>query len=163
MEGNLHGIVSNRTASEVDQDKKLLPVTCKDNDPALFSGVKRFIIHIMLTILILDTTSLYQVFKVPSLISHFVEHKALNHDISFMDFLSMHYWGDDLNDNDDDKDMQLPFKKFEIQHTSFLFTPFSTSFTFKNTTWPVKADYGPHKPQLHYHAALRSLFRPPQV
>ncbi|WAC14013.1 hypothetical protein [Dyadobacter pollutisoli] len=117
----------------------------------------------MLTILILDTTSLYQVFKVPSLISHFVEHKALNHDISFMDFLSMHYWGDDLNDNDDDKDMQLPFKKFEIQHTSFLFTPFSTSFTFKNTLWPVKADYGPHKPQLHYHAALRSLFRPPQV
>ncbi|WP_031527501.1 hypothetical protein [Dyadobacter crusticola] len=125
--------------------------------------MKKLILHFMLTVLILDTTSLYQVFKVPTLIRHYVEHKALNQDISFLDYLSMHYWGDDLNDNDDEKDMQLPFKKFEIQHTSFLFVPFSNTFTFKNTFWPVKADYGPDKPQGHYNAALGSLFRPPRV
>jgi hypothetical protein len=127
------------------------------------SNVKRLVLHILLTIVILDTTSLYQVLKVPSLIRHFTEHKALNHEISFMDFLSMHYWGEDLNDDDDEKDMQLPFKKFEIQHTSFLFVPFTTSFTFKNTDWPIKADYGPDKPQVHYNAALGSLFRPPRA
>ncbi|WP_229208630.1 hypothetical protein [Dyadobacter luticola] len=116
-----------------------------------------------MTIVILDTTSLYQVLKVPSLITHFVEHKALNHEISFMDFLSMHYWGDDLNDDDDEKDMQLPFKKFEIQHTSFLFVPFATSFTFKNPDWPIRADYGPDEPQVHYNASLGALFRPPRA
>jgi hypothetical protein len=120
-------------------------------------------LHIMLWVMILDTTSLYQVFKVPSLISHFVEHKALNNQISFIDFLSMHYWGEDLNDNDDEKDMQLPFKKFEIQHTSFVFIPFTNTFHFKNPEWPVKVDYGPDKPQGHYNAALGSLFRPPRA
>ncbi|WP_215235423.1 hypothetical protein [Dyadobacter linearis] len=125
--------------------------------------MKRLILHIMLTILILDTTSLYQVFKAPTLFRHYIEHKALNQNISFMDFLSMHYWGDDMDDNDDEKDMQLPFKKFEIQHTSFLFVPFSNSFTFKNTYWPIKPDYGPDQPQGHYNAALGSLFRPPRV
>lgn len=113
--------------------------------------------------MILDTTSLYQVFKIPSLIRHFVEHKELNHDITFMDFMSMHYWGEDLDDNDDEKDMQLPFKKFEIHHTTFLFIPVATGFVFKNTFWPIKSDYGPDKPQVYYHAALGSLFRPPQV
>ncbi|MCE6989629.1 hypothetical protein [Dyadobacter sp. CY323] len=130
---------------------------------AYIRNVKRLILHILLTIVILDTTSLYQVLKAPSLVRHFIEHKALNQEISFMDFLSMHYWGDDLDDNDDEKDMQLPFKKFEIQHTSFLFIPFTTSFSFKNTLWPVKADYGPDKPQVHYNASLGSLFRPPRA
>ena len=75
----------------------------------------------------------------------------------------MHYGGEDLNDNDDEKDMQLPFKKIEIQHASFLFIPFSTTFIFKNTIWPVKADYGPDQPQVYYHTSLGSLFRPPRA
>ncbi|CAG5016194.1 hypothetical protein DYBT9275_05495 [Dyadobacter sp. CECT 9275] len=113
--------------------------------------------------MILDTTSLYQIFKIPSLVTHFVEHKALNQEISFMDFLSMHYWGEDINDNDDEKDMQLPFKKFEIQHTSLDFFPCISSFQFKSPGWPVKVNYGPERPQGHYNAALGSLFRPPQA
>jgi hypothetical protein len=115
------------------------------------------------TIVILDTTSLYQVLKFPSLIRHFCEHKAINQKIDFVDFLSMHYWGDDMDDKDDEKDMQLPFKKFEVHQVTFVPYPFTSSFSFKNTTWPVKADYGPDQPQVHYHAALGSLFRPPRA
>lgn len=127
------------------------------------SGLKRLFLHIILTLTILDTSPLYQVLKVPSLIRHFTEHQALNPDISFFDFLGMHYWGEDLDDNDDDKDMQLPFKKFEIQQVNFVPLPAPSLFSFKNTTWPAKAAYGPDKPQVHYHASLGSLFRPPQA
>jgi hypothetical protein len=125
--------------------------------------LKNFLLHIILTIVILDTSPLYQVLKVPSLIRHYTEHKAINENISFVDFLSMHYWGDDLDDDDDEKDMQLPFKKFEIQHINFIPTFSASSFTFKNTTWPVEHNYGPDKPQGNYNAALGALFRPPRA
>jgi hypothetical protein len=128
-----------------------------------FSGLKSLFLHIILTIVILDTTSLYQVLKFPSLIRHFTEHKELDQNISFTDFLSMHYWGEDIDDDDDEKDMQLPFKKFEIQHAHFLFVPFSNHFTFKNTFSPFKSDYGSYRPQVYYNTTLGALFRPPQA
>jgi hypothetical protein len=108
---------------------------------------------------------LYQVLKFPSLIRHFLEHKTLNEEISFAEFLGMHYGGDDLDDNDDDKDMQLPFKKIEIQPASFLFIPGGSTpaFCFNNVSWPVKSHYGPEKPQVYCNASLGSLFRPPRA
>jgi len=125
--------------------------------------LNRFFLHIILTLVILDTSPLYQVLKVPSLIRHFTEHKALNQKISFVDFIAMHYWGDDLDDKDDDKDMQLPFKKFEIQQVNFVPIPPASEYCFKNTIWPIKADFSPDKPQGHYNAAVGSLFRPPRA
>lgn len=125
--------------------------------------LKNFFLHIILTIVILDTSPLYQLLKVPSLIQHFTEHKALNESISFIDFLSMHYWGDDLDDNDDEKDMQLPFKKFEIQHVHYVPSFNTNLFSFKNTTWPIEHLYGPDQPQGKYNAALGTLFHPPRV
>jgi hypothetical protein len=118
----------------------------------------------LLTIVILDTTSLYQVMKAPSLIKHFLEHKSLDQNVSFVDFLSMHYWGEDLNDNDDEKDMQLPFKKIEMHHASFFFVAHPERFTFVHHSQPIsKADYGPDQPQVAYNTTLGSLFRPPRI
>jgi hypothetical protein len=129
-----------------------------------FRGLKRLIPYIILTCLLFDTTPLYQLVKLPSLIQHFTEHKTLNQEISFLDFLSMHYWGDDMDDDDDEKDMQLPFKKFEIQHVSFIFIPGTTNaFTFKSPTWSLKPDYGLASPQIYYSTTLGSLFRPPRA
>lgn len=131
--------------------------------PGYFRGLKKFVLHIILTIVILDTTSLYQVLKLPSLVRHYTEHKALNPSIDFIDYLSMHYWGQDIDDNDDEKDMQLPFKKFEIRHVNFIPLQSVGTFVFKTSIFAVKQDYGPDKPQVRYHAALGSLFRPPRV
>lgn len=62
--------------------------------------------------------SLGELFKLPELMTHFSEHRTLNHNIGIFEFLSMHYLGNDLNDNDQDRDMQLPFKKVS-SHFSF--------------------------------------------
>lgn len=126
--------------------------------------MKKLIRNIILTIVILDTTSLYQVMKLPSLIRHFIEHKALDHDIDFIDYMSMHYGGQDIDDNDDEKDMQLPFKKVENTHANFLFHSGSESFSFlQDTLVGIMSKYGPDKPQLTYNTTLGSLFRPPRV
>lgn len=125
--------------------------------------MRRILQNIVLFIVILDTTSLCQVYKVPLLVRHFAEHKSLNESITFMDFLSMHYLGKDINDNDDDKDMQLPFKKIETHAFSFLFAPNPLSLPLPRTYMPVKAEYGPAIPQIDYSTILGSLFRPPRV
>ncbi|WP_342086410.1 hypothetical protein [Dyadobacter sp. OTU695] len=119
--------------------------------------------NIILFIVILDTTSLCQVYKMPLLLRHFEEHQSLNHEITFTDFLSMHYLGKDINDNDDDKDMQLPFKKVEAHTSSFIFVPLAPVFTFRRVYLPVKAEYGPAVPQVAYSTVLGSLFRPPRA
>ena len=58
-------------------------------------------------------SSLNELFKLPVLYAHFMEHRNLDKNIDLMDFLSMHYCGNDLNDNDQDRDMQLPFKQLD--------------------------------------------------
>ncbi len=102
--------------------------------------------------------------KVPSLIRHFIEHKSLNNKIDFVDFMAMHYGGKDIDDNDDEKDMQLPFKKVENTHANFLFVSRTEAFSFvRDTPVVIRSKYGPDKPQLDYCTTLGSLFRPPRV
>ncbi|MFC6102260.1 hypothetical protein [Olivibacter domesticus] len=92
-----------------------------------------------------------------------MEHKALNPEVGFVDYLSMHYWGEDLNDDDDEKDMQLPFKKYDIHTPSFLFVPANKIFASKNHSWPIRSNFGPDKAQVYFNPALGSLFRPPRA
>ena len=125
--------------------------------------MRRLLRNIILFIVVLDTTSFCQVYKIPLLLKHFAEHQSLNQEITFADFLSMHYLGKDLNDNDDDKDMQLPFKKVEAHTSNFIFVPNTPVFTFKRVYLPVRAEYGPAVPQVDYSTVLGSLFRPPRA
>lgn len=112
----------------------------------------------------LDSTSMYQVLlKSPFLFSHYKEHKTRDPQVSFVAFLSMHYWGQHPDDNDDERDMQLPFKKTEVQPPCFLYVPFNKVFVAIAHEWHIKLDYGPEKPQLYYNPTLETLFRPPKA
>lgn len=68
----------------------------------------------MLSIYLLAATKLNELFKLHVLIEHFQETKKEGNTITFLNFLVMHYLTDDLNDKDNDRDMQLPFKSNEI-------------------------------------------------
>lgn len=72
--------------------------------------MKKTVVFLLLTSFFLNT-SLKELLKIPVLANHFAEHSELDPSVDFVDFLSMHYWGQDVNDNDQDRDMQLPFKK----------------------------------------------------
>ncbi len=64
----------------------------------------------MLSLYLLSATELCELLKMDVLIEHFKETKKQEGDISFMQFLFMHYVTDDGNSKDNNRDEQLPFK-----------------------------------------------------
>jgi len=116
----------------------------------------------MLVLLVSESTALYQLGKLPKLYQHFIEHQTLNSSVSFTEYLSMHYWGDDMTNDDDKEDMQLPFKEYDILTPAFLFVSMGKGYAIKNQGWPIKADFGVDRTMVHYNPALANLFRPPK-
>lgn len=108
-------------------------------------------------------TSFSEVFKLPHLVLHFQQHHQLNSQVGIIDFLSMHYFGEDLNDNDDEEDMKLPFKKISSQGHISQAISFSKTIQFKqHYIFLLDARV---KPEQHWlcNPALDNLFRPPRV
>ena len=70
--------------------------------------MRQILLISIISVHLLGNTEISQVFKLPNLIDHYFEHHRLNTDLSFFEFLAMHYGGDDGTDADNDKDSQLP-------------------------------------------------------
>jgi len=110
-----------------------------------------------------ETTNLCQLVKLPMLYTHFQEHRQRNHNCDISSFLSMHYWGQDLDDNDDDRDMQLPFKKCDIHAPLFLFVQHSKTIAPRPAYSPLRNNFGFDHDDAYYNPALEALFRPPRA
>ncbi|MCS3869382.1 hypothetical protein J3D55_002298 [Chryseobacterium ginsenosidimutans] len=70
--------------------------------------MKKLISILLLSLYLVSTTELYQLLKIPDLIEHYCEHKALNPEMSLTSFLKTHY-DHPLKDGDYGKDQKLPF------------------------------------------------------
>lgn len=117
---------------------------------------------VLLVVVTANSLSLQHVFKVPVLVAHFFEHRQRGMDITVLDFLSMHYWGNDINDNDQARDMELPFKKVDFsQSTLSLFFQGGDQYDFSNH--PAVVTYPTVHPAGHVSGMIGSLFRPPRV
>jgi hypothetical protein len=75
---------------------------------------------LFLAIYLLSSTQLKELLKLPLLVEHFMEHKELNAQMSFIDFLCVHYAEGNVKDADYEKDMRLPFKSAENSLSSYL-------------------------------------------
>lgn len=81
--------------------------------------MKNPVVIFLISLHLIAHTDFMQVCKLPELIGHFKAHHDHNHSISFLDFLNMHYGGnDDGTSRDDWEDNQLPFKKIDFHHIS---------------------------------------------
>lgn len=76
----------------------------------------------LITIHLFGNTELNQLFKIPSLITHYFQHHRQDPDIGFLKFLEMHYGGDDGTTADDEQDSKLPGHNF-CHSLSVFFTP----------------------------------------
>lgn len=72
--------------------------------------MKKTVSIILLFVFLSANTEAHQLLKLPFLVEHYLEHKHHNNNISFFDFLNMHYVMADDGDGDTPEDMQLPFK-----------------------------------------------------
>jgi len=124
--------------------------------------VKRVCLYILFPILFLNS-SFNEIFKLPQLVSHFLQHQQLNSDLGVLEFLSMHYYGDDLNDNDDDEDMKLPFKKVTVLGHISHAVPVASFTLLEQYSFRILSI--PRIPQqdLMINPALGALFRPPRA
>ncbi len=117
-------------------------------------------IFLLFPVLFLNT-SIREVIKAPQLVIHFIQHHQLNSQISFMDFLEMHYFGEDLDDNDDEEDMKLPFKKLDGHPVISIGVPAEKFILLKavclNLLSPASFGYE----RKYSSPTFGSLFRPP--
>lgn len=59
-------------------------------------------------------TQLQQLLKLPVLVEHFLEHRAETADMSFTEFIVLHYFSGNPVDDDYDRDQQLPFRSNDV-------------------------------------------------
>lgn len=69
--------------------------------------MKRGLSFVLLLLYAVSFTELHQMLRLPLLVEHYHEHSAQTDDLSFWEFLVMHYETDVAHD---DTDMRLPFK-----------------------------------------------------
>lgn len=123
--------------------------------------MRKLIVYIFIFLIASNSSFVQQFYKLPILIEHYQEHRQLM-DLSFIDFLSMHYWGEDLKDNDADRDMQLPFKTISTSSFHFVFIlddkdllPVPFNLELPQSKIPT------YRSDLFSDPNLLSLFRPP--
>ncbi|MEY3209107.1 MAG: hypothetical protein RL064_1138 [Bacteroidota bacterium] len=112
--------------------------------------------------LFFDGSIMSQLMKLPKLYDHFVEHKSLDKNVGVVAFLTMHYMGKDIQDNDQEKDMSLPFKTsnyqpiFQLAIESQNIATEKFKFSSIQNHWPDTTHFG------LVQSSLSSLFRPPR-
>lgn len=122
----------------------------------------RSFVVILLILVAINSLSLQHIFKVPVLIVHYFEHQQRGPDITVIEYLSMHYGGQDINDNDHERDMQLPFKKVDFsQSGTALFLNQPSQFNFND--FPSDQRYLVTNSEDHSSSHLGSLFKPPRL
>lgn len=124
--------------------------------------MRKVLLYILLAIVCINSFS-RQLYKIPVLLVHYAEHYTRDSTVGFVDYLAMHYAQQQISDNDDERDNQLPFKKFEHEAFSQPMTvPAALAFTLAaepnfKTVFP---DY--HAPHFE-NAPIGSIFKPPRL
>ena len=131
--------------------------------PDYICPVKRGFLYILFLVVMLNDTSLNQFLKLPVLLAHFTEHLQQDSRIGFVQFLAMHYWGTDLNDNDDDRDAQLPYKKVDLHSIDHPIPPIFKPAIEEHPDFSSVIVQPVFNNDLLPQPALESLFRPPKA
>ncbi|MBO9564454.1 MAG: hypothetical protein J7621_16840 [Niastella sp.] len=125
--------------------------------------MKKGCLYILFFILLLNDTSLNQFLKVPALVAHFMEHHRLDERVGFVRFLAMHYGGNDMNDNDDDRDMQLPYKRVNLQSIDHPLIPAIKPAIAQHPEFTHIVAQPVFNNDVFPQPAPGSLFRPPRL
>lgn len=85
--------------------------------------MRKTLVILLVSIHLIGNTEVGQLLRAPQLISHYFQHHRQDPDISFLEFIVMHYWGDDGTAADDDLDSKLPCHNINHNTISHVFSP----------------------------------------
>ena len=124
--------------------------------------MKRLSLYLLLSLSLLSNECFVQLLKAPRLIAHYLDHQQRDTDIGLFQFLSMHYWGKDINDNDDQQDRQLPFKSIDHGFIQSVFYPPAKVVTLEFSHSISQSTYPSQQQQDLPMGSLSGLLKPPQ-
>ena len=114
-------------------------------------------------------TEIGQLLKLPALIHHYLEHKADknddDHDISFIDFLKMHYNENNTRSDNANHDHQnLPFKTCDCQFLTTLIALVQQNVFAINTPSLISSKNVASYTEQHYTSqSFGSIWQPPKL
>lgn len=130
----------------------------------IFVPVKRAIGILLLSLYVFSTAEFHELLKLPQLAEHYAEHREKNPQISFWEFLDMHYSHGKVVDEDYKDDMKLPYKTTDdcghltvtgvvsSAEEELNITPFANS----RAPFPIPVDFSLTSP------FLGTIFQPPK-
>lgn len=126
--------------------------------------MKKAVSIFLFSLYFFGSTDAYQLLKAPQFVEHYKYHRHINPELSFSDFLQIHYNGKLVVDDDFDKDMQLPFKttQVEFSQTMNIIVPPVTNCV---QTFPVfeTTRYLAFNQVIPHFLNNAAIFQPPRV
>lgn len=127
--------------------------------------MKKIVSIFFVTLFLFSTTELAELFRIPALLVHFVEHKEESPDISLIDFLELHYnlqLADHHHEKGSDDHKNLPFNGPHVSMTVFVSTH-SFVLKLKNIQEDEnKLKTQPSDDQFSENTYLSSIWEPPK-
>ncbi|MBX7050622.1 MAG: hypothetical protein K1X54_01160 [Flavobacteriales bacterium] len=126
--------------------------------------MSRLILIIFISYQVNVLTEFHELFRLPLLIEHFLDHKETNGDLGLLDFLVLHY-SSESKDADSDEDAQLPFKSREdgMHHVSLSTVIPSENLHLQFQSFPVSLSYISSYQKRDHNGAEKGIWQPPQL
>jgi hypothetical protein len=122
--------------------------------------VNRLLAISFLVLYINSNTEFHEMMRLPILFEHFSEHKQKVSDISFWEFLVMHYKSDVTHDSDDN---QLPFKDPSHSFTAPTLAVPTHKIVLKETVLQTKTNHTYTYSETFIASHLSDIFQPPRI
>jgi hypothetical protein len=113
-----------------------------------------------LVLYINSNTEFHEMLRLPILLEHYSQHKQKASDISFWDFLVMHYKSNVTHDSDDN---QLPFKDPGHSFTSPTLALLIHKIVLRETITLTKTDYSCSYSETFNASHFSDIFQPPKI
>jgi hypothetical protein len=117
---------------------------------------------LLLFIYLSTSTELHQLLRLPVLFTHFHEHQLHHQEIGFVNYITLHYFTDDLKERDHTSHNELPFKQdhCEALHIPIAILPEDLSKPFlPEYHLQAKSSY---KLRLFPYGVLSAIWQPPK-
>ena len=127
--------------------------------------MRQFIALALLSLYLFSSAEFSELLKFPLLAQHYTEHQQEQEGITFWEFVCQHYTHGDVDDDDKDKDMRLPYKSIDFAHAiTFTVLPTIASFEIIKIV-----DFEELKSPINFYqfpfssGNYSSIWQPPQI
>jgi hypothetical protein len=117
---------------------------------------------LLLSVHLMGNTELGQLLKFPQLVNHFIQHRQENTDLSFVEFLVMHYAGDDGTKEDDDYDRQLPCHNVNQSTVNIAYSPMVNETPLIKDFFFTQNEYSDNMLSVTFPKHVTLILQPPR-